>query len=275
VRCWSEVARKLRRVFANKRPLAALDPTRHADIVSRMAKPSTPPPAQPSFWLPFVAIGLVGACLGSIGTYLYLRSDLRPASSGMSAMASAGPMMSAAPTAPADHSPPPNLTAGLSPAKADRALGNWAYDHNDWPEAQRRYESAIRQGEDDADIRTDLGNVYRFQGRPADALTQYELAQRLNPQHEFSLFNQGSLFLQDLKDSGRAIAAWRAYLEKFPNGQNAALARQLLAQATGAMPAAPFAPFAGGSAAPTAPANDPANQRLFDLVNQAPAPKKP
>ena len=235
-----------------------------------MAKPSTPPPAPPSFWLPFVAIGVIGAGIGSIATYLYLRDDLRPTRS--ASMAAAGPMMPVGATAPADHTPPASLTAGLTPAKADRALGNWAYDHNDWPEAQRRYESAIRQGEEDADIRTDLGNVYRFQGRPNDALTQYELAQRLNPQHEFSLFNQGSLFMQDLKDSGRALAAWRSYLEKFPNGQNAPLARQLIAQATGAMPAAPFAPFAGGNAAP---ANDPANQRLFDLVNQAPAPKKP
>ncbi len=240
-----------------------------------MAKPSTPPPAQSSFWLPFVAIGVIGACFGSIATYLYLRDDLRPAPSRLAAMSGAGPMAAAQPAAPADHTPPPNLTAGLSPAKADRALGNWAYDHSDWPEAQRRYESAIRQGEDDADIRTDLGNVYRFQRRPSDALTQYELAQRMNPQHEFSLFNQGSLFQQDLKDTARAVAAWRAYLEKFPTGQNVPLARQLLAQATGAMPAAPFAPFAGGNTAPDAPANDPANQRLFELVNQAPAPKKP
>lgn len=239
-----------------------------------MAKPSTPPPAQPSFWLPFVAIGVIGACLGSIATYLYLRDDLRPAPSGMSAMAGAGPTMAAQPTAPADHTPPANLTAGLSPAKADRALGNWAYDHNDWAEAQRRYESAIRQGEEDADIRTDLGNVYRFQGRAPDALTQYELAQRLNPQHEFSLFNQGSLFLDEMKDSGRALAIWRAYLEKFPNGQNAVLARQMIAQVTGATPAAPFAPFAGGNAAPAAPSNDPATQRLFDLVNPT-TPKKP
>jgi tetratricopeptide (TPR) repeat protein len=100
------------------------------------------------------------------------------------------------------------------------------------------YEAAIRQGIVDADIRTDLGNAYRFIGRFDDALAQYHRAQQLNPQHEFSLFNQGGLFLEDLKQPAKAIAIWQEYLVRFPNGQNVAAARQLIAQAQGGGPAA-------------------------------------
>lgn len=224
-------------------------------------------------WLSYLFMGLTGALLGSAFTYLSLRPQLRPAASPMQFAATpdaAGAPFASAPSGPVDHTPPPSLTAGLAPAQAERTLGNWYYDHRDWPEAQRHYEAAIRQGSDDSDIRTDLGNVYRFQSRARDALTQYQLAQRQNPQHEFSLFNQGTLFADELNDRPAALTVWRQYLERFPNGRNVELARQFLAQATGVMPSNVSA--AQAAANPTA---DPTTQRLFDLVNQAPAPKRP
>jgi len=245
----------------------ALDAARGLRILSRMAKPSTtPPPAQPSFWFPFIMVGIVGALLGSTITYLALRPQLERAARSAATPIAAGAAM------PADlnHPPPADLTAGLPPAQAERALGNFYYDHQNWPEAIRRYESAIRQGSDDADVRTDLGNAYRFSGRPQDALAQYELAQRMNPQHEFSLFNQGGLYLEDLKNPAKAIETWNTYLARFPTGTNAAAARQLLAQASGAP--APMMP-PGLAPAPGAAPKDATEQRLFDLVNGG--PKKP
>lgn len=238
-----------------------------------MAKPSapTPPPATASsFWLPFILVGIVGALLGSTITYLALRPQLERA-----ARAAAMPVAAnAAMPADLDHAPPADLTAGQPPAQAERTLGNFYYDHQNWTEAIRRYESAIKQGSDDADIRTDLGNAYRFSGRAQDALAQYELAQRMNPQHEFSLFNQGGLYLEDLKNPAKAVEIWNTYLARFPNGANVANAHQLIARASGAP-----APMGMPGAAPlAAPANSPApkdatEQRLFDLVNGA--PKKP
>lgn len=231
-------------------------------------KPSSPAPAASEAapaWLSYLFVGLAGILVGSSFTYLALRSQL-------SQRASAPMQLSAMPGSPtptADHVPPANLTEGLAPAQADRALGNWHYDHRNWAEAQQRYESAIRQGSDDSDIRTDLGNVYRFLGRPTDALTQYQLAQRMNPQHEFSLFNQGTLLLDDLKDAAGAMAVWKQYLERFPNGRNVRVVRDMLAQVTGS---APMMPASGG---PMPPPTDATTQRLLDLVNQTPEPKKP
>ncbi|MBI5422869.1 MAG: tetratricopeptide repeat protein [Opitutae bacterium] len=239
--------------------------------MAKPSAPSTPPPAQPSFWIPFLMVGIVGALLGSTVTYLALRPQLDRA-----ARASAMPIAANA-SMPADinHAPPADLTAGMPPAQAERTLGNFYYDHQNWPEAIRRYESAIKQGSDDADIRTDLGNAYRFSGRPQDALTQYELAQRMNPQHEFSLFNQGGLYFEDLKNTPKAIETWTAYLARFPNGTNAANARNLIAQASGAP--APLMPGGtgplGAPSQPSSPGQSPNDQRLFDLINGA--PKKP
>ena len=204
----------------------------------RMSKKDLPPaPPSGSFWGPFVAVGLIGALLGSTITYLALRPGLH------SGVTSTTAVVNPDPTA---HLPSPELTAGQPPAQADRTLGNFYYDHQNWPQAINHYESAIRQGIDDADIRTDLGNAYRFIGRFDDALAQYTRAQQLNPQHEFSLFNQGGLYLEDLKQPAKAIAIWQEYLVRFPTGQNVQVARQLIAQAQGgASGAVPPVPVAG------------------------------
>ncbi|MBA3848875.1 MAG: hypothetical protein C0502_02620 [Opitutus sp.] len=250
-----------RRVFANRRRVPALDAARRTPIFPPMPKPVSAPPPEPSFWFPFVMAGIVGALLGSTITYLALRPQLDRA---------ARVQLTPAPADNLNHAPPASLTAGLAPAQADRALGNFYYDHANWPLAQKHYESAIRQGQDDPDIRTDLGNVYRFTGRPNEALAQYELAQRMNPQHEFSLFNQGGLFLEEMKDPARAIAAWNEYLRRFPHGRNVGVARQLIAQASGGA----ALPSAGQSTTPSARPPDATDQRLLDLVNK-PAPQKP
>ncbi len=175
----------------------------------------------PSFWLPFVIIGLLSFLLGATITYLALLPRLQPVAIGTT------PVVSPDPTS---HLPLPELTAGQPSAQADRTLGNFYYDHQNWPQAIGHYESAIKQGNDDADIRTDLGNAYRFSGRPDDALAQYGRAQAMNPAHEFSLFNQGGLYLEDLKKPAKAIEIWKEYLLRFPAGQNIQAARQLITQ---------------------------------------------
>jgi len=187
----------------------------------------TAPPPQKSFWVPFALAGLFGLLAGGTATYLALLPRLRAP-----AVVAAAPAAAVADD-PTAHVPAPELTAGQPPAQADRTLGNFYYDHQNWPLAIKHYEAAISGGANDADIRTDLGNAYRFAGRPDDALAQYQLAQKMNPAHEFSLFNQGGLYLEDLKQPLKAVAVWNEYLVRFPQGQNAAAARQLIAQAQG------------------------------------------
>ena len=189
-----------------------------------MTKTKTPAvQPTPSFWLPFAAIGVVGGLLGASITYLALRQSLQQASTAVSP--------AIVPVGPTRHLPSPELTAGQNPAEAARTLGNFYYDQQNWPDAIKQYRSAILLGLDDANIRTDLGNAYRFTGRADDALAEYRHAQTQDPTHEFSLFNQGGLYLEDLKQPDKAVEIWNQYLVRFPTGRNADAARQLIIQA--------------------------------------------
>lgn len=200
-----------------------------------------PAPVTTSRWFIFGVTALLGAIFGAAVAILVVQPRA-PAPGAVPVPTNPNPVT---------HRPAPDLTAGQPPAQADRTLGNFYYDHGNWEMAMRHYESAIRQGIDDADIRTDLGNVYRFAGRPDDALRQYTLAQRMNPNHEFSLFNQGGLFLENLQQPDKAVEVWQEYLRRFPNGRSAAAARQLLAQVQG--PAAPAPGAAPEAVTPAAP----------------------
>lgn len=204
-----------------------------------MSKKTAPTPTSSSpSWATFGIIGLFGVLFGATLMYFALRGRT-PAPGAVPAAASPDP---------ATHRPDPNLTAGQDPVQAARTLGNFYYDHQNWPQAIEHYQSAIRQGSDDADIRTDLGNAYRFSGRPDDALLQYTLAQKMNPSHEFSLFNQGGLYLEAYKQPAKAAEVWQEYLARFPNGRSAVAARQLLAQIQGELPLP--APSPTGAPAP-------------------------
>lgn len=236
-----------------------------------MAKshPSSSPASKPadSPWLALGLAGLGGTLLGATVMYFLLLPKLHR-----------DPMVGAlapvAETNPLAHLPPPELTAGLPPAQGDRARGNFYYDHQNWPEAIRAYEAALKQGSDDADIRTDLGNSYRFSNRPDDALVQYRLAQKMNPGHEFSLFNQGALFSEDFKQPQKAIEAWTEYLRRFPQGRNVVAAQQLVAQVGAPQGGSAALPVNPSSAAPAGPGNAEV-ERLLKLIPPAAKPDKP
>ena len=127
---------------------------------------------------------------------------------------------------------PPDVSQ-LPPADAARTLANWNYDQQNWTHAIEHYEKAIAAGADTPDVRTDLGNCYRFLGQPDKALEQYEIAQKENPRHENSLFNQISLFSDLMHDPERAAATARDFLARFPQSSQAEAARQRLAQLRG------------------------------------------
>jgi tetratricopeptide (TPR) repeat protein len=124
----------------------------------------------------------------------------------------------------------PDLS-GLSGAAAAVVRGNLAYDHQQWAEAVRQYQEAIAQGRDNADVRTDLGNAFRFSGQPEKALEQYTIAQRQNPQHENSLFNQIGLLIEAMHDPIRAIPVCEEFIRRFPSSEKAAKVKQQLQEA--------------------------------------------
>ena len=124
----------------------------------------------------------------------------------------------------------------MAPGQAALVVGNFAYDHQRWPEAIRKYQEAIGTGIDNADVHTDLGNAYRFSGQPEEALNQYTIAQRLDPQHENSLFNQISLFTETLNQPARAVPICEEFLRRFPASDKVPAVQQQLARAKGVRP---------------------------------------
>lgn len=122
-------------------------------------------------------------------------------------------------------------TANGQTAQIALSQGNLLYDAQNWSAAALQYEQALAGGLDNANVRTDLGNCYRFLDQPQKALAQYQRAQKENPGHEQSLFNQGGLYAFSLKDNAKAIAKWREYLGRFPQGATVEEARQLIVQA--------------------------------------------
>jgi len=131
-------------------------------------------------------------------------------------------------SAPAAMQPPD--VSQLPPADAAVTLGNWNYDQKNWQQSIECYQRAISLGTDNPDVRTDLGNAFRFNGEPKKALEQYQAAQRENPQHENSLYNMATLYEEVLGDRASALRSWQEYLTRFPNGEKAALAKQFITE---------------------------------------------
>ena len=162
---------------------------------------------------------LAAFLLGAGGMWLIMRSS-SPGRTGK-------PPVERLPPSPATE--PPDVSQ-LAPADAARTLGDWNYDRHNWAHAIEHYQEGIADGADNPDVRTDLGNCFRFIDEPQKALEQYQIAQTENPMHENSLFNQAGLYAEVLRDDQRALATAHEFLKRFPQSDRAAAARQLISK---------------------------------------------
>lgn len=158
-----------------------------------------------------ILVAVIAFTAGCFSTWLVMRQPAHPQPS--------------ATRESAEELPPD--TSRMSPAQSALTLGNWHYDGKRWPQAITAYQLAIQLGLDNPDVRTDLGNSYRFSGQPQKALEQYRIAQTQNAQHEQSLFNTATLYAQVINDSAKATEVAREYVRRFPQGQSIAAAQQL------------------------------------------------
>ena len=167
--------------------------------------------------IPLLILGAF--CLGAGGMWLIMRSSDRGGPTTTERFAAS----------PVPAVGPPNVS-GMSPAEAAKTLADWNYDRQNWQHAIEHYQEAIARGADNPDVRTDLGNCFRFIGQPQKALEQYKTAQTQNPMHENSLFNQAGLFAEVLHDDQQALAIAQEFLTRFPKSSRAESARQLIAR---------------------------------------------
>ena len=185
----------------------------NAPIGNNKSEPST----RQSLWN-YILTAVVSAAVGAGTTWLITsqrsKSEFHP--------------LPLSPPATAFNATPD--VSGLSAGNAAVVLGNFAYDHQRWPDAIRQYQEAIASGVNTADVHTDLGNAFRFSGQPEKALAEYQVAQKLNPQHENSLFNQISLLTEVLHEPTRAVPLCEEFIRRFPASDKLSVVRQQLAR---------------------------------------------
>lgn len=206
-----------------------------------MSQPKAPPTRDWFHYLIVIAIaGLVGSGVALFITNRHNAEQKPPAANLMSESANPTAHIPGAaepgegapqPTPSINDEPPPMLAGNMPPPQAAVVLGNWYFDHQNWKKAIEKYESAIKLGIDNANVRTDLGSAYRFSGNAEKALELYEYAHKMDPQHENSLFNQGAVYVLMLKQPQKGVDIWKQYIKKFPNGQSVDNARKLIAHA--------------------------------------------
>ena len=115
-------------------------------------------------------------------------------------------------------------------AQAAATLGNWEFDHANWPAAVHHYERAVAAGLDTPDLRTDLGTAYKNLGDGEKALEEYGIAQRKDAFHQNSLFNKAIVYSDLLHDRPKALEVAREYLRRFPQGHGVESARSIISQ---------------------------------------------
>jgi tetratricopeptide (TPR) repeat protein len=95
-------------------------------------------------------------------------------------------------------------------------LANAEYDASDWKAAAEAYEKVVPKKPGDPNLLTDLGSCYRNMGRFDKALEMYQKAQQIQPTHSQSLLNMTLVYVFDLKDAGKAQAAFDRLKKEHP-----------------------------------------------------------
>ena len=115
-------------------------------------------------------------------------------------------------------------------AQAWVQLGNDYFDTRQAQKSVDAYAHALELMPDNPDVLTDQGVMYRALGQFDKAIANFEKANRASPKHVQSLFNMGVVYSSDLNQPGKAIEAWKKIVAVAPDSQQAAQAREAIAQ---------------------------------------------
>lgn len=95
-------------------------------------------------------------------------------------------------------------------------LGNACFDADLPEKAIAAYETALKIDDNNANVWTDLGVMYRRTGQFDMAIAAFDKAASIDPKHEPSLFNKGIVLMHDKNDIPGAIAVWEKLLSINP-----------------------------------------------------------
>ena len=98
-------------------------------------------------------------------------------------------------------------------------LGNLYFDTDQPTEEIEVYSRYLAVKPDNADVRTDMGIMYRKLGQFDKAIEEFRKAAQTDPKHDNSRYNTGLVLLHDKGDMKGAIKAWEDYLKVDPNSE--------------------------------------------------------
>jgi tetratricopeptide (TPR) repeat protein len=110
-------------------------------------------------------------------------------------------------------------------------LGNLFYDGQQYQEAIKFYERALKIHSDNADVRTDLGTAYWYIGDADRALSEFQKSLQVRPNHAGTWFNMGIVKWQGKMDPAGAVLAWQELLKRNPDYEGKAKVEELIAKA--------------------------------------------
>lgn len=110
-----------------------------------------------------------------------------------------------------------------------KKLGDNYFDVDNAKKSVSAYKKALDLEGNDPNVWTDMGVMYRRLQQFDKALESFDRAIKENPNHTVSRLNRGVVYIYDLKEIDKGIAAWEEFLRIEPQGQQADRIRQELA----------------------------------------------
>ena len=96
-------------------------------------------------------------------------------------------------------------------------VANLYYDGQQFPEAIKYYERALKISPGNVDVRTDFGTALWYMGDADKAIAEFQKSLKSRPGHPETLFNLGVVRWQGKQDPKGAVQAWEELLKQNPN----------------------------------------------------------
>lgn len=105
-------------------------------------------------------------------------------------------------------------------------LGTTYFEAEQFADAGKWYEAALKVEPQNVDALAQLGMTYFLLQRTDPALAEFEKALKVNPNHPTTLLNQGIVLWRGKNDLPGARAVWERLVKLAPESQEAQIARQ-------------------------------------------------
>jgi tetratricopeptide (TPR) repeat protein len=108
------------------------------------------------------------------------------------------------------------------------ALGNLYFDAEQYNDAVKWYEEALKLDARNPDVSTDLGVSYYYTNQPDRALAQFERSLSIDPKHTKTMLNMGIVRAFGKQDLDGASKAWEQVVAIAPASPEGQAARRAL-----------------------------------------------